>query len=164
MTTYSDHARLRMVILIEKYESQMASKELEVLEDYIVQNKLKITKQRRAVLNAFTECENHVSAEELYNIVTASEPRVGLATVYRTLALLTQSGLASELDFGDGQKRYEHKYMHSHHDHMICTECGKIIEFNHPLIEKFQEEVASRNGFTITSHKLDMFGLCNECR
>ena len=164
MTTYNDHARLRMVILIEKYESQMASKELEVLEDYIVQNKLKITKQRRAVLNAFTECENHVSAEELYNIVTASEPRVGLATVYRTLALLTQSGLASELDFGDGQKRYEHKYMHSHHDHMICTECGKIIEFNHPLIEKFQEEVASRNGFTITSHKLDMFGLCSECR
>ena len=164
MTTYSDHARLRMVILIEKYESQMASKELEVLEDYIVQNKLKITKQRRAVLNAFTECENHVSAEELYNIVTATEPKVGLATVYRTLALLTQSGLASELDFGDGQKRYEHKYMHSHHDHMICTECGKIIEFNHPLIEKFQEEVASRNGFTITSHKLDMFGLCIECR
>jgi Fur family ferric uptake transcriptional regulator len=142
----------------------MASKELEVLEDYIFQNKLKITKQRRAVLNAFIDCENHVSAEELYNLVTATEPKVGLATVYRTLALLTQSGLASELDFGDGQKRYEHKYMHSHHDHMICTECGKIIEFNHPLIEKFQEEVASRNGFTITSHKLDMFGLCSECR
>ena len=142
----------------------MASKELEVLEDFIVQNKLKITKQRRAVLNAFIECENHVSAEELYNLVTATEPRVGLATVYRTLALLTKSGLASELDFGDGQKRYEHKYMHSHHDHMICTDCGKIIDFNHPLIEKFQEEVASRNGFTITSHKLDMFGLCSECR
>ena len=142
----------------------MASKELEVLEDYIVQNKLKITKQRRAVLNAFIECENHVSAEELYNLVTAIEPKVGLATVYRTLALLIQSGLASELDFGDGQKRYEHKYMHIHHDHMICTECGKIIEFNHPLIEKFQEEVASRNGFTITSHKLDMFGLCSQCR
>ncbi len=140
----------------------MASKELEVLEDYIIQNKLKITKQRRAVLNAFIECENHISAEELYNLVTAIEPKVGLATVYRTLTLLTKSGLASELDFGDGQKRYEHKYMHSHHDHMICTECGKIIEFNHPLIEKFQEEVASRNGVTITSHKLDMFGLCSE--
>ena len=164
MTPYSDHARLQMVILIQNCESQMASKELEVLEDYIVQNKLKNTKQRRAVLNAFIECENHVSAEELYNLVSAIEPKVGLATVYRTLALLIQSGLASELDFGDGQKRYEHKYMHSHHDHMICTECGKIIEFNHPLIEKYQEEVASRNGFTITSHKLDMFGLCNECR
>ena len=79
----------------------MASKELEVLEDYIVQNKLKITKQRRAVLNAFIECEKHVSAEELYNQVTITDPKVGLATVYRTLALLTQSGLASELDFGD---------------------------------------------------------------
>ncbi len=65
----------------------MASKELEVLEDYIVQNKLKITRQRRTVLNAFLECENHVSAEELYNQVTLADPKVGLATVYRTLAL-----------------------------------------------------------------------------
>ncbi|NIQ03233.1 MAG: transcriptional repressor, partial [Nitrospinaceae bacterium] len=86
----------------------MPSKELEVLEDYIAQNKLKITRQRRAVLSAFLECEEHVSAEELYKLVTVKEPKVGLATVYRTLALLTQSGLASELDFGDGQKRYEH--------------------------------------------------------
>ena len=142
----------------------MPSKELEVLEDYISQNNLKITKQRRAVLNTFLVCEKHVSAEELYNLVLEAEPKIGLATIYRTLALLTHSGLASELDFGDGQKRYEHRYMHSHHDHMICTECGMIIEFNHPLIEKFQEEVASRNSFTITSHKLDIFGLCSNCR
>jgi len=112
----------------------MASKELEVLEDYIVQNKLKITRQRRTVLNAFLKSEKHVSAEELYNQVSITDPKVGLATVYRTLALLTQSGLASELDFGDGQKRYEHKYMHGHHDHMICTECGKKPErFHHHL-------------------------------
>ena len=142
----------------------MASKELKVLEGYITQNQLKITRQRRAVLKAFTECENHVSAEELYNMVSSAESKIGLATVYRTLALLTESGLASELDFGDGQKRYEHRYMHSHHDHMICTECGKIIEFNHPLIEKFQEEVATDNKFIITSHKLDLLGLCNECQ
>ena len=116
------------------------------------------------MLNTFLVCEKHVSAEELYNLVLEAEPKIGLATVYRTLALLTHSGLASELDFGDGQKRYEHRYMHSHHDHMICTECGMIIEFNHPLIEKFQEEVASRNSFTITSHKLDIFGLCSDCR
>ena len=142
----------------------MASEELKVLEGYITQNQLKITRQRRAVLKAFTECENHVSAEELYNMVSSAESKIGLATVYRTLALLTESGLASELDFGDGQKRYEHRYMHNHHDHMICTECGKIIEFNHPLIEKFQEEVAADNKFIITSHKLDLLGLCNECQ
>jgi len=142
----------------------MPSKELQVLEDYISQNNLKVTRQRRAVLKAFLESEDHVSAEELYRAVSANEPKIGLATVYRTLALLTQSQLASELDFGDGQKRYEHKFMHSHHDHMICTQCGKIIEFNHPLIEKFQEDIAQRNDFTITSHKLDIYGLCKECR
>lgn len=142
----------------------MPSKEQQVLEDYISQNNLKVTRQRRAVLKAFLESDDHVSAEELYRAVSVIEPKIGLATVYRTLALLTQSELAIELDFGDGQKRYEHKFMHSHHDHMICTQCGKIIEFNHPLIEKFQEEVAQRNEFTITSHKLDIFGLCRECR
>lgn len=142
----------------------MENLEQQVLEDYISQNNLKVTRQRRAVLKAFLNCENHVSAEELYRVVSAVEPKIGLATVYRTLALLIQSQLASELDFGDGQKRYEHKFMHSHHDHMICTQCGKIIEFHHPLIEKFQDEVARRNGFTITSHKLSLFGLCEECR
>lgn len=141
----------------------MGRREQQVLEDYIVQHNLKITKQRRAVLEAFLGSEDHVSAEELYKLVTEKEPKIGLATVYRTLSLLTQSGLASELDFGDGQKRYEHKFMHSHHDHMICTECGKIIEFSHPMIEKLQEEVAGRHGFKLTSHKLDLFGLCTEC-
>ena len=135
----------------------MASKELEVLEDYIVQNKLKITRQRRTVLNAFLECENHVSAEELYNQVTLADPKVGLATVYRTLALLTQSGLASELDFGDGQKRYEHKYMHGHHDHMICVDTGKIIEFCSPEIESMQDKIAEKHGYKIIKHVHQLF-------
>ena len=142
----------------------MISTEIEVLEDYISKHNLKITHQRRAVLKAFLESENHVSVEELYNTISKSESKIGLATVYRTLSLLTKSGLASEMDFGDGQKRYEHSYKHAHHDHMICTECGKIIEFIHPLIEKYQEEVAMENGFKITSHKLDLFGLCNDCK
>ena len=141
----------------------MGNIELEVLENYITKHNLKITRQRRAVLKAFLESDNHVSVEELYSAISETEPKVGLATVYRTLALLTKSGLASEMDFGDGQKRYEHSYMHAHHDHMVCTECGKIIEFNHPLIEKFQEEVALQNGFKITSHKLDLFGHCSDC-
>ena len=141
----------------------MDSTEIEVLENYIAEHKLKITKQRRAVLNVFLQCDNHVSVEELYNIVSEQEPKIGLATIYRTLALLTKSGLALEMDFGDGQKRYESSYMSAHHDHMVCTECGKIIEFNHPLIEKYQDEIAIQNGFKITSHKLDLFGLCNNC-
>ena len=142
----------------------MSSNEIDILENYISENNLKITKQRRTVLKAFLECKNHISVEELYNIVLKTEPKVGLATVYRTLALLTKSGLALEMDFGDGQKRYESTHNIVHHDHMVCTECGKIIEFNHPLIEKYQEEVAKENGFKVTSHKLDLFGYCQDCR
>jgi Fur family ferric uptake transcriptional regulator len=140
------------------------SSEIEVLESYIAEHKLKITKQRRVVLNVFLECKDHVSVEELYSIVSKQEPKIGLATIYRTLALLTKSGLALEMDFGDGQKRYESSFMSAHHDHMVCTECGKIIEFNHPLIEKYQEEIAIQNGFKITSHKLDLFGHCSNCK
>jgi len=140
------------------------SEEIDVLEEYISENNLKITKQRRTVLKIFLECKNHVCVEELYNIVLKTEPKIGLATVYRTLALLTKSGLALEMDFGDGQKRYESSYKSVHHDHMVCTECGKILEFNHPLIEKYQEEVAMQKNFKITSHKLDLFGLCQDCK
>ncbi len=142
----------------------MADNEQEVLENYITQHNLKITKQRRAVLEAFLGIEDHISAEDLYKIVSAKEPKIGLATVYRTLSLLTESGLAAELDFGDGQKRYEHKYLHSHHDHMICTQCGKILEFQNPMIEKLQEDVAREHRFEMTSHKLDLFGLCSDCQ
>ena len=142
----------------------MGNEEIDVLEEYISVNNLKITKQRRTVLKIFLECKNHVSVEELYNIVLKTEPKIGLATVYRTLALLTKSGLALEMDFGDGQKRYETSYRCVHHDHMVCTECGKILEFNHPLIEKYQEEVAKQKNFRITSHKLDLFGLCEDCK
>ena len=120
------------------------NEEIDVLEEYI--------------------SENNLSVEELYNIVLKTEPKIGLATVYRTLALLTKSGLALEMDFGDGQKRYESSYKSVHHDHMVCTECGKILEFNHPLIEKYQEEVAMQKNFKITSHKLDLFGLCQDCK
>lgn len=142
----------------------MAAKEHEALENYITQHNLKITKQRRAVLDAFLGSDEHVSAEELYKIVAVKEPKIGLATVYRTLALLTESGLAAELDFGDGQKRYEQNLDHRHHDHMICTQCGKIIEFIHPLIEKLQEDVAQEHNFEMTTHKLDMFGICKDCQ
>ncbi len=141
----------------------MSDNEQEVLEKYISKHNLKITKQRRAVLESFLAIDEHISAEDLYKIVSAKEPKIGLATVYRTLALLTQSGLAEELDFGEGQKRYEHKYEHSHHDHMICTKCGRILEFQNPLIEKLQEEVAHEHQFKMTSHKLDLFGLCSDC-
>ena len=137
---------------------------LETFHEWIREQGLKSTAQRDDIAQVFFNSDRHISVEELYNIVLKTEPKVGLATVYRTLALLTKSGLALEMDFGDGQKRYESTYNIVHHDHMVCTECGKIIEFNHPLIEKYQEEVAKENSFKITSHKLDLFGYCQDCR
>ena len=122
------------------------------------------TRQRQAIRQVFEEADRPLGPQEVVKASQMHTPGLGIATVYRTLALFTQSGLATELDFGDGQKRYEHKYMHSHHDHMICTECGKIIEFNHPMIEKLQKEIAAKHGFNMTSHKLDLFGICGQCK
>ena len=135
----------------------MEQNEQEVLEKYISQHNLKVTRQRRVVLKTFLGCKDHVSAEELYRAVTQKEPKIGLATVYRTLALLIQSGLASELDFGDGQKRYEQNFQNLHHDHMICIKTGRIIEFVDDRIEKIQDDIARKKGYKIIKHVHQLF-------
>ena len=90
--------------------------------------------------------------------------RIGLVTVYRTLKLLMEAGLAHERQFGEGRALFEHASSERHHDHMICTHCGKITEFENCEIEALQEEVARRLGFTIQYHKLELYGRCSECR
>lgn len=138
-------------------------KEKDILQHYIAHKRLRLTRQRQFILETFLSMESHVSAEELYKEVSKRDPSIGLATVYRTLHLLSKSGLAQERQFGDGQTRYEHDFNHSHHDHLICTECGDITEFEHPMIERLQEEIADRNKFSIYTHRLDIYGLCKRC-
>jgi len=135
----------------------------EIFEKYISDKKLKFTSQRNLILDIFLKEEGHISAEDLYKKVSQKYPSIGLATVYRTLKLLSECGLAHERQFGDGQTRYEHSYEHIHHDHLICTRCGKIIEFENSDIEKLQSDVAKRNKFKIYAHKLELYGLCHEC-
>ena len=94
----------------------------------------------------------------------AGHPTVGHTTVYRTLKLLTEAGLAREVRFGDGKTYYEHHYNHDHHDHLICTECGKIIEFFSAEIEDLQDKMAEQYGFRLTNHSLRMWGICTECQ
>jgi len=84
--------------------------------------------------------------------------------VYRTLKLLTSSGLAREVDFGEGLSRYEHLWGHAHHDHLICTSCGRTLEVMDTEIERLQERLAQRHGFSLTGHKMDLYGLCPRCR
>ena len=125
---------------------------------------LRRTEQRDLILDTFLSTEDHLTSEDLYGLVHKLDPDVGLTTVYRTLKLLTDAGLAREVRFGDGKTYYEHHYNHDHHDHMICTECGKVIEFFSAEIEALQDQMASNFGFRPTHHSLRLWGLCSACQ
>ena len=100
----------------------------------------------------------------MYARVRKTHPSIGYATIYRTLKLLAKAGLAEERRFEDGFTRFEYKKPNAHHDHLICTGCGSIIEFENEGIEALQQDVASKNGFKVQSHKLEIYGLCAECQ
>ncbi len=138
-------------------------KEIEILEDFIKQKALRYTPQREEILKAFLSVEKHLSADELYKIARKKNPNIGYVTVYRTMKLLGEAGLCNEIDFGDGISRYEHKFKHGHHDHLICIKCASYMEVMDPEIEKLQGELARKNRFTPLKHKLQIFGICGRC-
>ena len=140
------------------------TEEQEVFLRHIQKQGLKRTSQRDLILDVFLQTEEHVSGEDLYQLVREKDASVGQTTVYRTLRLLTDAGLAREVRFGDGRAHYEHNYKHQHHDHMICKECGKIIEFYSPELEAIQDAMAAKHRFELTSHLLRMIGICADCR
>src|SRR5262249_23407091 len=140
------------------------TEEQEVFLKHIQKKGLKRTTQRDLILDVFLRTEGHLSGEDLYHLVKAQDPTVGQTTIYRTLRLLTDAGLAREVRFGDGRAHYEHNYKHQHHDHMICKECGKIIEFYSPELEAIQEAMAAKHRFELTEHLLRMIGICADCR
>lgn len=131
---------------------------------FLSKKKLKFTAQRGLIFDVFWNTRDHVSPEELYNLVKLIDPRVGQATVYRTLKLLSDSGIAREVNFGDGVSRYEPTFGQAHHDHLICTSCGRSEEVVDHQIESLQEQLAKDHDFTLTGHKMYLFGLCPQCR
>ena len=135
-----------------------------MLRAYMDRKGLRTTDQRRLIIDTFFRAENHVSIEELLAKVRASDPRVGYATVYRTLKLLAESGVANERRFGDGLTRYELADDATHHDHLICVECADIVEFEEPRIEELQDKVARKHGFRLRSHKHELYGVCPRCQ
>jgi Fur family transcriptional regulator, ferric uptake regulator len=135
-----------------------------VLQTYMAKKGLRSTEQRRLIVEIFFQSPAHITIEELLGQVRANDPRVGYATVYRTLKLLAECGVASERRFSDGVTRYEIADDDAHHDHLICIECGLIAEFEEPAIERIQEEVAARHGFEVRSHKHELYGVCANCR
>lgn len=137
---------------------------MQVFLEYLQNRKLKITPHRQLILGTFLEHEGHRSVEDIYRVVRASDPRVGYTTVYRTMKILADCGLAREIDLADGITRYEHLYNHQHHDHMICMECGNSIEFYNEAIEAVQDAASEQLGFKVLDHRLQIYGLCRDCR
>ena len=134
------------------------------LRDYLRHRGLKVTHQREEIAQTFLDSTRHLSAEELYRLIQKGHPEMGLSTIYRTLKLLVEAGLASQREFGDAITRYEPVAGGRHHDHLICVNCGAIIEFQNQKIEELQKEVAENNNFTVLQHKLELYGYCEKCR
>lgn len=135
-----------------------------IFNDFAAKQGLRSTRQRDIILDIFLSTHQHVSVEELYLKIKSSNQGIGQATVYRTLKLFAEAGLAREILLHDGQTRYEHVVAGEHHDHLVCTGCNAIIEFEDETIEKLQEEIANRHGFQIKNHKMEIYGLCANCR
>jgi Fur family ferric uptake transcriptional regulator len=125
---------------------------------------LKHSRQRDVIVETFYAMGGHVPVDGLVARVRALDARVSVATVYRTMKLLSECGIAMPRRFDDGQTRYEPASGRSHHDHLICTGCGRIVEFENEKIEELQVRVARGLGFDVESHKLELYGRCERCR
>ncbi len=145
-------------------ERRGSARSAAALGTYLAQRGLKHSRQRERIAEVFFGLGGHVSVDELLVHARREDRRVSLATVYRTMKLLAESGLATAREFGDGQTRYEVAAGRAHHDHLICTRCGDIVEFANEQIESLQEAVARRHGFEVERHRLELYGRCARCR
>jgi Fur family ferric uptake transcriptional regulator len=125
---------------------------------------LKHTGQRDTILRTFLDTRDHLSTDELYRLVKKQDEGIGFTTVYRTLKLLSECGLASEVAFNDGVARYEHQYNRRNHHHMVCTECGSSVEFFSKDIERIEREIGRKNKYTTTRHTFQIYGICDQCQ
>ncbi|ABV68016.1 Fur family transcriptional regulator [Aliarcobacter butzleri] len=138
---------------------------IDELRKIVKQKGLKYTEQREIVLSILLHAKEHLTAEEIYNQIKKDYPtsNVGIATVYRALSFLEEVDLITSITFGTEGKKYESNSK-SHHDHLICTQCARIIEFIDEEIEKRQEKIAKNNKFKITSHTMQLYGVCENCQ
>ncbi len=136
----------------------------DIFQTFLKRKNLKYSDQRKTILETFAISEKHMTTEELYLAVCKRNPTIGYTTVHRTLKLICESGLAHESKFEDGVSRYELKYGHEHHDHLICTTCGIFIEVVDSRIEELQKKLVEKYEFTQKHHRLEIYGICKKCR
>jgi Fur family ferric uptake transcriptional regulator len=132
----------------------------DALDAYLARQGLKQTRQRKQIVELFLDAKDHLSAEELHESARKAGHDVGLATIYRTLNLLAEAGLATQKSFGESRQVFEVNEPGTHHDHIICVVCGTVTEFENDEIERLQERIAEELGFELTGHRLDLWGRC----
>jgi Fur family ferric uptake transcriptional regulator len=135
-----------------------------ILHQHLKRVGLKQTAQRDTILRTFLETREHLSTDELHRLVKKKDPKIGYTTVYRTLKLLAECGLASEVAFHDGIARYEHQYNRRSHHHMVCTNCGSSVEFFSEEVEKLEQDIGHRYHYETTRHTFQIYGVCEDCR
>ena len=125
---------------------------------------LKFSSKRAAIIEYFINKDRHFTVEQLYNEIKKINPKIGYSTVYRTLKLLVDCGLATVHHFEEDETRFEPVHKQEHHDHLVCIKCGKIIDFTHEGIENFQKNVAKKHNFLVENHELQIYGVCIKCQ
>ncbi len=144
---------------------QELSPYIHLFRRYLRQQNLPVTQQREVVADVIFNSSEHLSVEDIEAQLRARGERIGKATIYRTMEILVRSGLVVEHDFGEGFKRYEHLFgQQPEHEHLICTHCGHVTEFQRPEVHRIEEEVARQHGFLPTRHRLEIYGLCAGCQ
>ena len=139
-------------------------REVTRFQDFLQQQGLKLTSERVALVREIFSTHYHFEADELLFKMKEKAVKISRATVYRTLELLVKSGMVRRVHLGEDHYHYEHVTGNSHHDHLICTTCGGVIEFHDEVLEQRQREICEKKKFTPTFHNLQILGLCDSCR
>jgi Fur family ferric uptake transcriptional regulator len=139
------------------------NKEFNILNDHLRLVGQFLTHPRKIILETFLKMDRHVSIKDLCRDIKKVDSQISQATVYRTMKIFIEAGIASENVFSDDRKLFEKSYGEEHHDHMFCTNCKRVAEFHYEPIEKLQEEVAKEHLFVLNDHRMTLFGLCSEC-
>lgn len=143
---------------------EMTREAQQILHEHLKRVGLKHTAQRDTILRTFLETREHLSVNELHRLVQKKDARIGFTTVYRTLKLLAECGLASEVAFHDGIARYEHQYNRRGHHHMVCTGCGSSVEFFSAEVDRLEHEIGRKFNYETSRHTFQIYGLCEDCR
>jgi len=137
---------------------------MQILQETLQKEGLRCTQQRQEIWNELRSSEKHRDAEEIFITLRSRGLNVSRATVYRTIDVLVKNNLINKLDIGDGRARFEYNDKYIHHDHLVCTKCGKIIEFYNDEIEELQNDIAKQHNFKLLDHSHQLFGICEDCQ